>query len=222
MAEGELFSFRVLRSCLLSWRIGDVQEHTTFREVLEELAEQPELAAVCEELSSGRCEVKCMLSQSSSSLEKDWMSVGLNLRVVRCSRFGLHATFIVTRPTDLGKPDPVNAFSIMMAASSAAARPSFALPEKHASPESNHQLHGDLRLENDIIDLLAEKGLGFRNGAEKTAGKTFVRLLRSVLFELLSPARIECFKDRGLHLPENFASLADKEQYNNPEKSKHG
>ena len=144
MAEGKLFSFRVLdgtRKCLLSWRIGDVEEHTTFREVLEELAEQPELAAaVREELSSGRCEVKCMLSQSSSSLEKDWTTVGLNLRVVRCSRFGLHATFIVTRPTDLGKPDPVNAFSVMMAASSAAARPSFAHPERHASPESNHQL----------------------------------------------------------------------------------
>ena len=174
MAEGELFSFRVLdgtRKCLLSWRIGDVQEHTTFREVLEELAEQPELAAVREELSSGRCEVKCVLSQSSSSLEKDWTSVGLNLHVVRCSRFGLHATFIVARPTDLEKPEPVNAFSVMMAASSAAARPSFALPEKHASPESNHQLHGDLRLENDIIDLLAEKGLGFRNGAERRLGR---------------------------------------------------
>lgn len=72
-------------------------------------------------------------------------------------------------------------------------------------------------MENDIIDLLAEKGLGFCNGAEKTAGKTFVRLLRSVLFELLPPACLERFKVRGLHLPEIVVSLAEKEQYNNPE-----
>ena len=221
LPEGELFSFRIVdtrRKCLVPWHIADVQEHTTFLGVFEELSVHLPDGARVPDTSS----VKCFVGQSPTAVEKECANVSLGLRVVRCARFGVYGTYIVESPVDPAKDQPLNAFTTMMAASAAASRPKFSLPEKHVPPAAPGQsLRGDYRLENDIIDLLAKMGVGFRNGAEKTSGKTFVRLLRSVLFEILPPTRLQRLKDRGLQLPDIFVPFTEKEAYNDPGKSKH-
>eukprot|EP00117_Sycon_ciliatum_P002691 scpid45083/ scgid7803/ len=89
------------------------------------------------------------------------------------------------------------------------------LPEKHMSDDT---LRGDRLLENDIIDWLAVAKLGFRNGLETSVGKSFIRKLRSVLFELTSD-RVERLQVRGCAVPALFEPLLKKD-YNNP--GKHG
>ena len=60
--------------------------------------------------------------------------------------------------------------------------------------------------------------LGFRNGLQGSVGKSFVRHLGAIFYEL-TPDRIDHLKLRGCVVPELFAPLL-KSHYNNP--AKHG
>eukprot|EP00117_Sycon_ciliatum_P036207 scpid40008/ scgid27291/ len=68
------------------------------------------------------------------------------------------------------------------------------------------------------VDWLHTAKLGFRNGLEASVGKSFVRHLRAVFYELATD-RIDRLKLRGCVVPELFAPLL-KSEYNNP--AKHG
>ena len=68
------------------------------------------------------------------------------------------------------------------------------------------------------VDWLHTAKLGFRNGLEASVGKSFVRHLRAVFYEL-TPDRIARLKLRGCVALDLFAPLL-KSEYNNP--AKHG
>ena len=69
------------------------------------------------------------------------------------------------------------------------------------------------------MDWLHTAKLGFRNGLEASVGKSFVRHLRAVFYELTTD-RIDRLKLRGCVVPELFAPLL-KAEYNNPAKQGH-
>ena len=95
------------------------------------------------------------------------------------------------------------------------------LPQKKGSWSTDRS---NWRLFNDLIDLLAEKSLGFRGGVEKTLGRQFVNTLSNVLFELLVPERMERLANRGIKGPDFFCPLFSsdtKAAYNAREKHRH-
>ena len=69
------------------------------------------------------------------------------------------------------------------------------------------------------VDWLHTAKLRFRNGLEASVGKSSVRHLRAVFYEL-TPDRIDYLKLRGCVVPELFAPLL-KSEYNNPAKYGH-
>ena len=73
---------------------------------------------------------------------------------------------------------------------------------------------------NAVINILGEKGVGFRNGAELTAGKELVGVLTDVFFEILPKERLERQESRSFRLPSLFNPLLGP-AYNDPARNGH-
>ena len=163
--EGELFSFCVVnekKNTVLSWSLTDVLPSTTFADVIEQLSERigSDTLAKFDVMKT-----KCVLDRSSNTPDNQVTAAPLSLRVSRCAGF-TYATFRLA-PSETVQQHPVrNAFSAMMAPTAAASLSS--RPTAHVQSSDDRPLRGDLRLENDIIAMLHENGLGFRRGVEET------------------------------------------------------
>ena len=200
-----------------------MEPQTIFANTLDSITLQhPEVVSACEQSVTN---TQCFIAQLMSTDAKDWTVMPMSMCVVQCHNFGLFVTFR-SWPRKSDKQMPAarerSVTSVLMTSATAAALTLPALPQKHAAPKEPEKfLHGDLRLENDIVDLLQSKRVGFRNGAESTAGKTLVRNLWSFLFEVLAPSRLQTLKNRNLVLPQLFQPLLANEVYNNPTKQGH-
>ena len=73
---------------------------------------------------------------------------------------------------------------------------------------------------NAVADILGEKGVGFRNGAELTAGTELVGMLSNILFEILPKECLERLEIWSFRLPSLFNPLL-KATYNDPARNGH-
>ena len=123
-------------------------------------------------------------------------------------------TFVVVSPK-------LDASSVIMTAGARQTAPP-KLPPKKGSEiyRAQDNFRGDWRLYNAVIYVLDEKGVGFRNGAELTAGKELVGVLTDVFFEILPKERLERLESRSFRLPSLFNPLLGP-AYNDPARNGH-
>ena len=209
MDEGELFSFRVVRGSsvvpLQKWTAVEVNTEMTVADVFRQLKVADD--AVTDD------ELICFVSKTTADKCSQSVEVAATQRVTRLCRFGYFITIqLPERQTSASALSQTNAFSALMLGAKAAS--AVKLPAKH----NGDDIRGDRLLENAIVDWLESKNLGFRHGLEASVGKSFVRKLRSVLFEL-PHERAERLKQKSCKVPVLFAPLLTTE-YNDP--TKHG
>lgn len=212
MATKQLVSFRVVvdSKTVIPWSIQEVEEQDSFLIIFEKLKSRS--STLLEQVSP---EVTSFVAASGADSAVS-SEVSLNFPVFQCLEFGKYVTFRCKKIVSASAPQPaVSAFSMMMAVSQ---KLSLALPSKYSEKSD---IRSDWKSQNDVIDMLEAKKLGFQNGCENTVGRQFVCTVSGVLYQLLVDERLQRLKERSLALPAYFSPLFEK-RYNDPTKHKHG
>ncbi|XP_078701692.1 uncharacterized protein LOC144927829 [Branchiostoma floridae x Branchiostoma belcheri] len=145
-------------------------------------------------------------------------------------QFGCFIRMVIdkTAATTEGVPRPKTAFEVMMKASREQGQQEWMFPAYAGTGStqqcSNNNTRGDIRLYNDIIDVLKGQGFRFvRTKAYEASSKEIMTSIRNSVWYMLP--HLKKLADRSIYLPKALRSLYDKntfaQVYNNPTLHRH-
>ena len=191
---------------ILQWSMFEAEYNWTFTKLLETAKVQvlpdwlPDLDAQPERF----------LSRIIEHLFSECVQVPLGFNVLECCRMNGNFVQYVYPCSSTAAQTQQNALTVLMSAAK-----ELRFPHKNfKTAEEYKRGNGDKRLQDDIVEFLQDKQLGFVGGCENTSGKEFVRTLQNTLFTL-QPHLSTLQERKAAFIPPYFVPLLQK-VYNNP------